>query len=70
MRHIQVFLRHIEPYSNIFTTLCNPCVYNRAILRPLTYLEPKVSSKARKMMTHIENYGIVRTVYSIIFKDI
>ena len=66
-------MRHIEPYSFTVRTLCNPCIYNRAIFRTLVHLEPQTSSKAcrtRKMIRHMQNLGIIRTVYSIIFKGI
>ena len=36
-------MKHIELYSDIFRCLCNPCIYNRAIFKPLTNLEPKKS---------------------------
>ena len=60
-------------YSEIFGNIRNPCIYNRAIFRTLAYLEPKASSKACrtcKMIMHIQSPGIVRTIYSSIFKDI
>ena len=31
--HIQALLGHIKPYSGIFRTLYNPCIYSRAIFR-------------------------------------
>ena len=65
-RHIQALLRHIEPYSDLFRTLCNPC-YNRATYRTLTYLEPYQTCK---MIRHFSSHGIFRIVYSRIFKDI
>ena len=73
LRHIQTILRHIVPYSDIFRTLFKPCLYNLIILRSLAYLEPDASWKAcltSKMIMHIQNPCIVRTVYSSIFKDI
>ena len=42
-RHIQALLRHIEPYSDIFWTLCKPYIYNSGTL---ARLEPLPSSKA------------------------
>ena len=33
---IQMLPRYIELYSEIFRTLCNPCIYNRAIFRTLS----------------------------------
>ena len=65
-RRIQALLRHIEPYSNIFRTLCNPWIYNRAIFRTLAHLEPELSSQTCqtcKMTRHIQ-------VFSRIFRDI
>ena len=47
----------MQPKSDIFGNLCNPCIYNRAIFRILAYLEPKASSKACricKMIMHIK----------------
>ena len=73
LRDIQVLLRHIEPYSNIFRTLCNTCIYNRAIFRILAYLEIEESSKVcwtNKMIKYIQSPGIVRTVYSTILKNV
>ena len=59
--------------SNIKLTLPNTCIYNRAIFRTLAYQEPEASSKSCetcKMITNIQSPGIVRTVYSNIFKEI
>ena len=65
--------RHIDTNSDIFRTLHNLCIYNHAIFRTLADLEPDPSSKACetcKMIRHIQCPGIVKTVYSNIFKDI
>ena len=85
LSHIEVYagilLRHIEPYLDIFRTLCNPCMYKRTIFRTLAYLEPEASStyilnesseacQTCKMTRHIQRPGIVRTVYSNIFEDL
>ena len=73
VRHIQALLRHIESYSEIFKTLCNPCICNHAIFKTLTHLEPGASSSVCgicKMIRHVQCPGIIRTVYSTIFKDI
>ena len=62
-----------EPHSDIFRTMCNPCMYNCAIFKTLADLEPETSSKVCKtcqMIRHIQSPGMVRTVYSSIFKDI
>ena len=40
LRHIKALLRHMEPKSDIFGTLRNPYIYNRAIFKTLAYLEP------------------------------
>ena len=72
-RHIQALLRHIEPYSGIFRTPYNPCIYSNAIFRILAYLEPEAYSRASqtcKMIRHIQRPGLVRTVFSGSFKDI
>ena len=48
----------MEPQSDIFGTLCNPCMYNHAIFRTLACLEPKTSSKACQtcqMIRHIKS---------------
>ena len=61
-----------EP-SDICRTLCNPCIYNRAIFGTLAHLELEASSKACqtcKLIRYIQSPGIVRTVYSSIFKVI
>ena len=73
LRHIQVLLRNIEQYSDIFRTLCYLCIYKIAIFRTLTHLESQASSKVgrtRKMIMQILNPGIVRKVYSKHYKDI
>ena len=62
---------YIEVYSVIFRILCNPCIYNRIIFRTLAHLDPQASSKAcgtRKMIRYIQSPGIIRTVFSSIFK--
>ena len=70
MRHIQALLWHIDPYSDVFRTLCNLCIYKDAIFRTLGYLKRtlgylkcKASSKAcwtSKMIRHIQSPGIVK----------
>ena len=83
MKSCSRILSNIEAYSGIIGeygviirhvwTLRNPCIYNRAIFRTLAYLEPKTSSEACqtcKMIIHYRSPGIVRTVYSSIFRDI
>ena len=74
--HIQVYwgiLSHIQAYSGIteaywaiLKTLCNTCIYNRAIFRTLTRLEPKASSKSCrtcKVIKHIQSPGIVKNLF-------
>ena len=72
-------MRHTIPYSDIFRTLCNPCIYNHAIFRTLTHLEPAASSKACqkcKMIRYIQSPSIARTLFKLfqrylgIFRDI
>ena len=68
-------MRHIEPYSIIFRTLCNPYIYSHAIFRTLAYWEPQASSKACgtwKMVKHIQNPGTEQFVeaFSRMFSDI
>ena len=63
LRQIQALLWNVEPYSDIFRTLCNLCIYNRIIFRTLAYLEAQPSLKAYqtcKMISHIQNPGMVR----------
>ena len=65
LRHIQALLRCTESYSNMFRTLCNPCIYSRVIFITLTHFEPDVTSKVCqtcKMTRHIQKPGIVRTL--------
>ena len=62
-RHIQALLRHIEPDSDRFRTLCNRCIYNRVIFRTLTHLEPEAFPKTCrtcKMTRHIQSLVTVR----------
>ena len=73
--HVQALwetLRHTEPYSGIFRSLCSTCIYNHVIFRTLAHSRPKASSKAcqtYKMIRHIHSPGIVRKICSSIFKD-
>ena len=63
----------MEPLSEIFGTLCTPCIYNRAIFRALSYLEPEASSKpcqTCKVTMHIQSPGIASTAFSSIFMNI
>ena len=55
---IKALLRHIASYSEIFSPLCNPSLYNCGLF------------KIFRMIRHNQSPGIVRTVYLIIFKDI
>ena len=51
---MQACLGIIEAYLAIFRTLCDPCIYNRAIFKTLTCLEPEASSKAyQKIIIYI-----------------
>ena len=70
IEYIQALLWHIEPYSGIYRTPRNPCIYNRTIFKTLAYLEREASAKpcrTWKMIRHIQSPGILRTVYSSIF---
>ena len=77
LRHAQAYwvssiLRYIELYSDTFRSLCNPCIYNRAMFRTRAHLEPEISSNVYqrcKITMHIQSPGIVRT-FSRIFRDI
>ena len=65
--HIKVLLRHIQAYSGIVSTLCNLCtrIHNLALLWALAYLELEAYSEPCETLTRqIQNYVIVRTVYS------
>ena len=69
LRYIEVYLGIIEAYGAIVRNIRN----NLSIFRTLAYLEAEASSKACrtcKMMMHIQSPGIVRTIYSSVFKDI
>ena len=69
LRYIEVYLGITEAYGAIVRNIRN----NRAIFRTLAYLEAEASSKVCrtcKMMMHIQSPGIVRTIYSSVFKDI
>ena len=54
-RHIEEHLTYLgifetmEPQQDIFGTLREPCIYIRAILRALVYLQPEASSKASRI---------------------
>ena len=77
LRHTQAYwvssiLRSIELYSDIFRSLCNPCIYNRAMFSTRAHLEHEISSKVYqrcKISMYIQSPGIVRT-FSRIFRDI
>ena len=59
--------------SVIFRILRNPHICNRTIFRTLAHLEPTASSKVcgtSKMIRYIQNPGMIRAVFSSIFKDI
>ena len=63
-RYYWGILCHIA--SDIFRTLCNPCIYNGATFRTLTHIEPEASSYACwtcKMTRCVQSLGIVRTLY-------
>ena len=67
----QVLLRHIEPYSDIFRTLCNPSICNCAIFTTLVHLEPEASSKACQTckITFFENQkkALIASIFALIF---
>ena len=68
LMYIQALLRHIQPYS----TLHNPCIYNCAIFKTLTHLEPKASSMP---VEHVRLSSVFRApgifrLNSSILKDI
>ena len=66
LRHIEVYSGIIEAHGAIIKTMCNPCIYNRALFRILAYLELKASSKvfqAYKIIMHIQSPNTVRTVF-------
>ena len=75
LKHIETFRHYwgILNHIQTFRTLCNPWIHNHVIFRTQAHLGFKVSSKTWqtcKMMGNIQSYGIVRTVFSRIFKDI
>ena len=65
----------IEPYSDIYGTLHNPCIYNCALFKTLAYLVPDSSSKACwtcHMIMHIQSPCIEQFIqaFSRIFMHI
>ena len=65
MRRIQALSRHIEPYSDIFKTLCSPCIYSRTIFTALALMKPEVLStvcRTCKMTRHIQRLGLIRSL--------
>ena len=54
----------------MFGILRNCCIYNRVIFRILAFLEPEASSKICQTCKMIQSPGMLKTVYSSIFKDI
>ena len=64
LRHTETSLRHIEQYSDIFRTLHNLCINNRA--NPGTFR----AWRTCKIIRHIQSPAIVNTVHSSVFKDI
>ena len=70
LRHKQVLLSLIEPYSDIFRTPCYPCIHSHVIFRTLEHLECKASSKASqrcKMIRYIHD-NLIKHLQ--IFRDI
>ena len=59
IRLVTIIIMLLQPYCGIFRTL--------AYLTPEAYSKP---CQISKMMRHIENSGIDRTVYSSIFRHI
>ena len=74
LRHIETYsgIQHIEQYSEIFRTLCNPCIWKRAMFRTVTHLEPVASSKACRICKTIRHSAPWHSQnnYSSILKDI
>ena len=62
--HIEVFLRYIQAYSGIFSTLRNPRILITLSYSESCYLEPEVYSKPCETLTrYMQNPAVVRTVY-------
>ena len=63
-RHIEVFLRHIQSYSRIFSTMCNPPIFTTLPCSKPRHLEPEAYSKpCETFPRYIKTPAIVRTIY-------
>ena len=68
-RHYQGILSHFQAYSEFCVNLS---IYNCSIFWTYAHLESETSSKTCrtcKMIRHIQNPGIIKTLYSSILKD-
>ena len=78
LKHFQLhseIISSIDPYSDMFGTLHNPCIYNCALFKTLAYLVPDSSSKVCwtcHMIMHIQNPCIEQFIqtFSRIFTHI
>ena len=65
MTHIDIFLRHIQDYPDIFSTVCSPGIFITEPNFKHWQLEIEAYSKLCDILTrHIRNHHLVRTVYS------
>ena len=55
-RHIQALLRHIEPYSDIFRTLWNPCIISH-VQNPGTFTTQDVFKSLSNDIKDIKGYS-------------
>ena len=66
---IETLLRHIQAYSGILSSLCDPCIFITLPYWVLAYFEPEAYLKPCEMLTgHIQNLSIWH--YSAIFRHI
>ena len=62
--------RHIQAYSGILSTLCNPCIFTTLSYSDSWHLEPEAYSKPREALTrHVQNLAIFRTGYPSIIQS-
>ena len=67
--HIETLLRHMQPYSGIFRTLCNPRIFTTFTFWALVFLEPEAYLKPCETLTrHIQNPAVRH--YSAVFRHI
>ena len=67
--HTEAFSRHIQVYSSIFSTLCNPCIFTNLKDYEHWHWQPEVYSKpSETLIRYIQNLATIKTVYSRIIQ--